>query len=58
MRQLLAVWLLLLAMPAFAHEVRPAYLELHEETGNEFRVLWKTPMRGDMRLSLSPAFSG
>ena len=58
MRQLLAVWLLLLAMPALAHEVRPAYLELHEDTGHEFRVLWKTPMRGDLRLLLSPAFSG
>jgi hydrogenase/urease accessory protein HupE len=38
--------------------VRPAYLELHEERGGEFRVLWKTPMRGDMRLSLDPQFSG
>jgi hydrogenase/urease accessory protein HupE len=45
-------------MPAHAHEVRPAYLELHEDTANAYRVLWKTPMRGDMRLSLSPAFSG
>lgn len=58
MRRFLPGLLLLFALPAFAHEVRPAYLELHEETANEFRVLWKTPMRGDMRLSLSPAFSG
>jgi hydrogenase/urease accessory protein HupE len=50
--------LLLTAIPAWAHEVRPAYLELHEETTGEFRVLWKTPMRGDLRLSLSPNFSG
>jgi hydrogenase/urease accessory protein HupE len=47
-----------MAGPALAHEVRPAYLELHEESSNTFRVLWKTPMRGDLRLSLAPVFSG
>jgi hypothetical protein len=41
-----------------AHEVRPAYLELHEEQAGEFSVLWKTPMRGEMRLALEPEFSG
>lgn len=58
MRRILVAFLLFFAAPALAHEARPAYLELHEDAGNEFRVLWKTPMRGDMRLSLSPAFSG
>jgi hydrogenase/urease accessory protein HupE len=48
----------LVAAPALAHEVRPAYLELHEDKTGEFRVLWKTPMRGDLRLALSPVFSG
>jgi hydrogenase/urease accessory protein HupE len=41
----------------FAHEVRPAYLELREEASNEFHVLWKVPARGEMRLSLHPKFS-
>jgi len=41
-----------------AHEMRPAYLELHEESPGEFSVLWKTPMRGEMRLALEPAWSG
>jgi hydrogenase/urease accessory protein HupE len=41
-----------------AHEVRPAYLELHESRAGEFDVLFKTPMRGNFRLSLTPAFSG
>jgi hydrogenase/urease accessory protein HupE len=58
MRRFVLALLLLISIPAFAHEVRPAYLELHEDTANTFRVLWKTPMRGDMRLSLAPAFSG
>ncbi len=43
---------------AFAHELRPAYLELREEKPGEFSVLWKTPMNGDARLALEPEFSG
>jgi hydrogenase/urease accessory protein HupE len=49
---------LCLTAPVLAHEVRPAYLEMHEDSAGKFRVLWKTPMRGDLRLALSPAFSG
>jgi hydrogenase/urease accessory protein HupE len=48
----------LFSFPAFAHELRPAYLELREETPGEFSVLWKTPRRGEMRLALEPEFSG
>lgn len=58
MRVLLLALLWLVAAPALAHEVRPAYLELHEDKAGEFRVLWKTPMRGELRLALSPVFSG
>jgi hydrogenase/urease accessory protein HupE len=58
MRRFLLALLLLVVLPAGAHEVRPAYLELHEDKAGEFQVLWKTPMRGDLRLSLSPVFSG
>ena len=43
---------------AFAHEVRPAYLELREETPGIFDVLFKTPMQGDARLALDVSFSG
>jgi len=52
------VALSLIGPRAFAHEVRPAYLELREEKPGEFSVLWKTPMLGDARLSLEPEFSG
>ena len=44
--------------PCAAHEVRPSYLELQEDRAGEFEVLFKTPMRGDLRLSLSATFSG
>ncbi len=43
---------------ASAHEVRPAYLDVHEETPGVFTVLLKTPMQGNARLALSAAFSG
>ncbi len=57
---LAAAWLLILlpTSAAFTHEVRPAYLELRERQPGEFAVLWKVPMRGDMRLGLEPQFSG
>jgi len=59
MRRLRLAWVGLLATTAAAaHEIRPAYLELREQPPGEFAVLWKTPMRGEMRLALEPEFSG
>ncbi len=49
--------ILIFTSSAFTHELRPAYLELREENAGEFSALWKTPMRGDRRLALSPEFS-
>jgi len=46
------------ASVASAHEMRPAYLDVREERPGEFHVLWKTPMVGDARLSISVEFSG
>lgn len=50
--------LLLLAAPwllttvARAHEVRPAYLQLHQVDAETYDVVWKVPGRGEMRLGL------
>ncbi len=46
-----------LAAPAWAHEVRPGYLEL-KQTGEEtYDVLWKVPAAGDdMRLGIYVRF--
>jgi hydrogenase/urease accessory protein HupE len=54
------VWAITLcfASGSFAHEVRPAYLHLREDGPGSFEVLFKTPMLGDLRLSLSVSFSG
>ena len=39
--------------PVFAHEVRPAYLELHQTGAETYDVLWKVPGQGeDLRLGL------
>jgi hypothetical protein len=54
----LALAMTALASAAEAHEVRPAYLAIEEAAPGEFDVLFKTPMRGDMRLDLSVVFSG
>jgi len=40
----------------FAHEVRPAYLELRQTDANAYAVLWKVPAVGSMRLSIHPRF--
>ncbi|WP_457103730.1 HupE/UreJ family protein [Methylobacterium sp. P5_C11] len=55
---LAALTAFLLPFSGYAHEVRPAYLDLSEDRPGEFSVLWKTPMAGEMRLALDPGFSG
>lgn len=39
--------------PAFAHEIRPAFLQVREIEPNVYDVMWKTPAQGDMRLALN-----
>ena len=41
-----------LASSAFAHEVRPAYLELRQIGPETYDALWKVPGQGDLRLGL------
>lgn len=50
---LLALLLAAVSPSAFAHEVRPAYLELTQTSADTFDVLWKVPARADsMRLGI------
>ena len=44
-----SVLLAMLAPGAFAHELRPAYLELRQTAPDEFEALWKVPAAGDDR---------
>jgi len=42
-----------LALPsAYAHEIRPAYLQINETAPGQFTVLWRTPVLAGMRLPL------
>ena len=44
---------LFFGFPLFAHEVRPAYLELHQTGSETYDILWKVPGQGDdLRLGL------
>ena len=43
---------LLLCAPSFAHESRPAYLEIKETAPGQYSVLWRTPVLAGMRLPL------
>jgi hydrogenase/urease accessory protein HupE len=56
MRLRLLLWiaaLIGLAPAAFAHEIRPAFLQIREVEPNTYDILWKTPAQGDMRLALN-----
>jgi hydrogenase/urease accessory protein HupE len=40
----------------WAHESRPAYLEIKETTSNRYGVLWRTPLNVGMRLPIALKF--
>ena len=49
----LVSFLVLLSVSALAHEVRPAYLELHQTGPDTYDALWKVPGQGEnLRLGL------
>jgi len=52
------VWsgLLVQAPDARAHEVRPAYLEINEQSPGRYTVLWRTPLLSGMRLPVALQF--
>ena len=59
-RQALAVALLwlasLTAAPALAHEVRPGFLELREQSDGSYSMLWKQPSGGEVEIRIAPVF--
>ena len=40
------------AWPANGHEVRPGYLDMRQTGPETYQVIWKVPMRGELRLAL------
>ncbi len=55
-RYLAALFLLSLAAPALAHEVRPAHLNVTELQEGRYLVRWKVPALGDRVLAIHPTF--
>lgn len=55
--RLLAILLSLVTIQqAFAHEVKPAYLELREFGNSQWQVLWKMPVKGGIAAPMEPTF--
>ena len=52
MRLLILLLGLLSVASVAAHEVRPAYLLLQQESEQQFNLLWRVPARGDMRFGV------
>lgn len=52
-----ALWGVLPVDAAFAHEIRPAYLQINEVAPDRFDVLWKRPSLGTLILRLQPKLS-
>ena len=48
----MALLLVVVVDGLYAHEVRPAYLELRQTGPETYDVLWKVPARGELRLGL------
>ena len=40
-------------VPAEAHEIRPAFLQIREIEPSTYDMLWKTPAQGELRLALN-----
>lgn len=48
--------LLALVLPANAHEIRPAYLQITEIMPSQHEVVWKRPVADDQRSGIEPVF--
>lgn len=47
----------LLCSGVTAHEIRPAYLQMHQTSESSYQLLWKVPVKGDMVIKLTPVFA-
>lgn len=56
LRRLALLWLVLLALPAQADELRPGYLELTQRDAQHWQVVWKAPLIGGLATRARPQF--
>lgn len=59
MRQFFLYTLLIIIFPVlgWAHEIRPAYLEIKENTDHSLEITWKQPLMGEYGVPLHPSIS-
>ncbi len=57
-RLLVLLFTVFAATAAAGHEVRPAYLQIDEQTKGHYAILWKQPVVSDLALHLVPHLSG
>ena len=50
----MAIWLFINTVTA--HEIRPAYLQIEQQSETTYNVLWKVPTSGDLVLKIYPEF--
>jgi len=43
-----------ITLPAHAHEVRPAYLEINEQSDGLYSLIWKQPALAEARVAIDP----
>jgi len=55
-RFLKAILFLLVSISSFAHEMRPALLQINQVSGTDYELIWKIPRRDNMILSINPVF--
>ncbi len=55
-KAILSALFFLLPMLLLAHEIRPAYLQISEESPNVYSVLWKVPSNNDRIPDITPQF--
>lgn len=55
--QVFMTFLVLATAAARAHEIRPGYLEITEDSGHNVHVLWKQPIMGEVAVRLAPHLS-
>ena len=55
-RFLKAILFLLVSISSFAHEMRPALLQINQVSDTDYELIWKIPRRDNMILSINPVF--
>jgi len=55
-RLLVSILFLVGNISSFAHEMRPALLQINQVSGTDYELIWKIPRRDNMILSINPVF--